>query len=90
MSTPVSEVNENRAGKGFWDWALKRAPRPARFLLGGYLVCVRRRARARVEGLTPIISRYGYRHTAVLCGSACALYWFRRSSAGVHSGLLHS
>src|SRR5882672_6305247 len=38
MSTPTSEVNEDRVGKGFWDWALKRAPKPARFLLGGYLV----------------------------------------------------
>jgi peptidoglycan/LPS O-acetylase OafA/YrhL len=24
--------------RGFWDWAIKRAPRPARFLLGGYLL----------------------------------------------------
>jgi len=24
--------------QGFWDWALKRSPKPARFVLGGYLL----------------------------------------------------
>lgn len=32
------DTDPNGLNRGFWDWALKRAPRPARFLLGGYLL----------------------------------------------------
>jgi hypothetical protein len=34
----VADTGADGLNQGFWDWALKRAPRPARFLLGGYLL----------------------------------------------------
>jgi hypothetical protein len=34
----ADDAGTDRLNSGFWDWALKRAPKPARFLLGGYLL----------------------------------------------------